>query len=180
MNETTQDNMEMNENRQQTETQEDKKDIEALECALGKACSERDDLKDKYQRTFSDFNNYKKRMVSARADAIKDGQCDAIEKMLPVMDSFERALEHIDDCEEQTPVVQGTKMVYRQMCEVLEKLGVKEIPALGEVFDPNLHQAMQMIEPEEGAVSGTIASVVQKGYMQGDRVIRNSMVIVNK
>ena len=71
-------------------------------------------------------------------------------------------------------------MVYRQMCEVLEKLGVKEIPALGEVFDPNLHQAMQMIEPADGAESGTIASVCQKGYVQADRVIRHSMVIVNK
>ncbi len=147
---------------------------------LEKACRERDDLKDKYLRTYSDFNNYKKRMLAARADAIKDGQCGTIEMMLPVLDSFERAIEHIEECEEQSALADGMKMVYRQMRDVLEKLGVCEIPALGEVFDPNLHQAMQMVEPADGAVSGTVAIVVQKGYTQGDRVLRHSMVMVNK
>lgn len=147
---------------------------------LLQALCERDDFRDKYQRTFSDFNNYKKRMLLARADALADGRCEAVEKMLPVLDSLERAFEHTEECDQQSAIAQGMKMVCRQMCEALEKLGVTEIPALGEVFDPNLHQAMQMTEPCDCEASGRVACVVQKGYALGDRVIRHSMVIVNK
>lgn len=145
---------------------------------LAEALAERDDFKDKYQRTFSDFNNFRKRMATSRAEALRDGRCDTIENLLPVLDSFERALEHIEG--EDSALVQGFTMVYRQLTEAIEKMGVKEIPALGEVFDPNRHQAIQMADAQEGQVSGTVAAVVQKGYAMEDRIIRPSMVIVNK
>lgn len=166
-----------------TQTQEKTKKADTKKAAkadkkLAEALAERDDFKDKYQRTFSDFNNYKKRMLASQAEAVKDGQCEAIEKLLPVLDNFERAVEHIDD--EENALAQGFKMVYRQFVETVEKMGVKEIPAVGEVFDPTRHQAIQMVEPQEGQESGTVATVVQKGYMIDDRIIRNSMVIVNK
>ena len=159
---------------------EEKDDMQSLMNALADACGERDDFKDKYQRTFSEFNNYKKRMLASQAEAFKDGQCDVIEKMLPVLDSFSCAFEHVEEQSEDDALTQGFAMVCRQLREALEKLGVKEIDAAGAVFDPNLHQAVQMVEPQGDEAQGTIATVLQKGYMLGERVLRHSMVTVNK
>lgn len=147
--------------------------------ALGEAIAERDDFKDKYLRTFSDFNNYKKRIANTRADAFKDGQCDAISRMLPVLDNFERALEHIEG-EEDSALAQGFAMVYKQLTVAIEQMGINELGAPGDLFDPNYHQAIQMVDPKEGDASGTIAGVVQKGYKMDDRIIRHCMVMVNK
>lgn len=146
---------------------------------LAEALAERDDFKDKYQRTFSEFNNYRKRMASTRAEAFKDGQCDAITKILPVLDNFERALEHIEGGEDNA-LAQGFKMVYKQLTMAVEQLGVTEMGAPGDMFDPNLHQAVQMVDAQEGEQSGTVAGVAQKGYKMDDRVIRHCMVMVNK
>ncbi len=156
----------------------DKKLAEVLN-KLSEAVAERDDFKDKYQRTFSEFNNYKKRMATTRADAYKDGQCDVVSKILPVLDNFERALEHIEGGEDSA-LAQGFAMVYKQLTAAVEQLGVEELGAPGDMFDPNLHQAIQMVDTNEGDVSGTIAGVAQKGYKMDDRVIRHCMVMVNK
>ena len=147
-------------------------EIEALK-------AERDEYKDKYLRLLAEFNNYKKRTACTRSDAIKDGQCETIGQILPVLDNLERALAHFEG-DPDNPMAQGVQMVHRQLLDTLEKLGIKEIPALGEPFDPNLHQAVQMMEAAEGQTSGSVGAVVQKGYMTDDRVIRHSMVIVNK
>lgn len=144
---------------------------------LSEALNERDDFKDKYLRTFSEFNNFKKRMATTRADAFKDGQCDAISRILPVLDNFERALEHI---EEDNALAQGFAMVYKQMNATVEQMGVMQMGAPGDMFDPNYHQAIQMVEPDDDVASGTIAGVAQKGYKMDDRVIRHCMVMVNK
>ncbi len=156
-----------------------KKKSAKIDGKLAEAIAERDDFKDKYLRTFSDFNNYKKRMASTRADAFKEGQCDAILKILPVLDNFERALEHIPDGEENA-LAQGFKMVYKQLASAVEQMGVTQMGAPGDVFDPNIHQAIQMVEPKEGEESGTVAVVAQKGYKMDDKVIRHCMVMVNK
>jgi len=141
--------------------------------------AERDEYKDKYLRLLAEFNNYKKRTACIRSDSIKDGQCEAIGQILPVLDNLERAIAHLEG-DTDNPMAQGIQMVYRQLLDTLEKLGIKEIPALGEPFDPNLHQAVQMMEAAEGQTPGSVGAVVQKGYMTDDRVIRHSMVIVNK
>jgi len=141
--------------------------------------AERDEYKDKYLRLLAEFNNYKKRTACVRSDAIKDGQCEAIGQILPVLDNLERAIAHLEG-DTDNPMAQGIQMVYRQLLDTLEKLGIKEIPALGEPFDPNLHQAVQMVEAAEGQTPGSVGAVVLKGYMTDDRIIRHSMVIVNK
>jgi molecular chaperone GrpE len=150
-----------------------------LENELKAAMAERDDYKDKYIRTLAEFNNFKKRTASQRSEALKDGQCGAIEQILPVLDNLERALEHIE-ADKENPMAQGVSMVHRLLAETLGKLGIAEIPALGEPFDPTKHQAVQMVEAAEGETPGNVGVVVQKGYMADDRVIRHSMVIVNK
>lgn len=150
-----------------------------LENELKAALAERDDYKDKYLRTLAEFNNFKKRTACSRSEALKDGQCAAIEQILPVLDNLERALEHIE-ADKENPMAQGVAMVHKLLAETLGKLGIAEIPALGEPFDPTKHQAVQMVETAEGETPGNVGVVVQKGYMADDRVIRHSMVIVNK
>ncbi len=146
-------------------------------CALEEAkCS----FKDSYQRTFSEFNNFKKRNQSAIGCAMKDGACDAIARILPVLDNFERALEHAED-QDDSAFADGVSMVYKQLVDILAGMDVAEIPSLGEQFDPNVHHAIQQIEVEEGeAEPNTVVMVVQKGYMLGEKILRHSMVIVSK
>lgn len=150
-----------------------------LEAALEAVQKERDDFKDKYLRTFSDFNNFKKRSLTAAAAANCEGQAEAIAKILPILDNFERALESIGDDNEE-PFVKGMFMVYRQLSDAISSLGCKEIPAQDESFDPNLHQAISLEEAAEGQPSGVVTGVLQKGYTLGDKVLRHSMVKVSK
>ena len=158
---------------------EDKK-IAKLTKALEKAEEEKCAFKDSYQRTFSEFNNFKKRNQGAVGCAMKDGACDAIAKILPVLDNFERALEHAEE-QEDSAFADGVSMVYKQLVEILASMEVSEIPSLGEQFDPNVHHAIQQIEVEEDeAAPNTVVMVVQKGYMLGEKILRHSMVIVSK
>jgi molecular chaperone GrpE len=150
-----------------------------LEKALAQAIEERDTFRDSYQRTFSDYNNYKKRNQALTSQAMKAGVCDVIEKILPVVDNLERALEHVDENSENS-VEKGVLMVYKQLSDILMCMGVNEIPALGCEFDPNVHQAIQQVEAVDGQAPGTVAAVALKGYMLDDRILRHSMVIVNK
>ncbi|MBT3318684.1 MAG: nucleotide exchange factor GrpE [Clostridia bacterium] len=153
------------------------KKAEEENCALEEAkCA----FKDSYQRTFSEFNNFKKRNQSAIGCAIKDGACDTVAKMLPVLDNFERALEHAEE-QEDSAFADGVSMVYKQLVDILTGMDVAEIPSLGEPFDPNVHHAIQQIEVEEDDVQpNTVVMVVQKGYMLGEKILRHSMVIVSK
>lgn len=158
---------------------QDKK-IVKLEKALAQTEEEKCAFKDSYQRTFSEFNNFKKRNVSAIGCAMIDGSCDTVTKILPVLDNFERALEHAED-QEDSAFADGVSLVYKQLVDILAGMGVTEIPALGEPFDPNVHHAIQQIEVEEGeAEPNTVVMVVQKGYMLGEKILRHSMVIVSK
>ena len=157
----------------------ERKILKKLEAELKGVQEERDAFKDSYQRTFSEFNNYKKRNQAMASQAMHTGTCDAVEKILPVLDNLERALEHAG-ANEDDPMAKGVEMVYTQLTNILSGMGVKEIPADGEPFDPSVHQAIQQVEPAEGEESGTVATVVQKGYKLGDKILRHSMVIVNK
>lgn len=153
--------------------------IARLERELAKALEERDSFKDSYQRTFSDYNNYKKRNQSLASQAVRTGTCDAIERILPVLDNLERALEHVNE-QSDDAVSKGIAMVYKQLSDIIAAMEVREIPALGYEFDPNFHHAIQQVEAKEGDTPGTVAAVVQKGYMLDNRILRHSMVIVNK
>ncbi len=155
------------------------KEVKKLEEELKKAIGERDAFKDSYMRTFSDYNNYKKRNLTVASQANKAGTGDVLEKILPVLDNLERALEHVDD-DSDDGLAKGVSMVYKQLSDIIASMGVKEIPALGENFDPNLHHAIQQQEAGEGEQPDKVVAVVQKGYMLDDRILRHSMVVVSK
>lgn len=127
------------------------------------------------QRVQADFDNYRRRNNAARQEAYEDGKRDMIEKILPVLDNMERALAAAG--EEDSPLKSGVDMVLRSFGEVLSKEGVETIDRMGEVFDPELENAVMRGTEDEGE-PGTVCAVLQKGYKMGKRVIRHAMVKV--
>ncbi len=126
------------------------------------------------QRVQADFDNYRRRNQNVRADAFEDGAKEFIKTLLPVVDNLERALQaETTDKNIRT----GVEMVYKQLCEVLEKRGVTVIDRLGEKFDPNLENAVMQGTEDEGE-KGCVCAVLQKGYKLGDTVLRHAMVKV--
>ncbi len=148
---------------------------QALKEALEKAESERDEYLRIAQRTQADFLNYKRLNASAKADAYDDGIRDALTALLPTVDNLERALEAAKKAGEAGALTEGVEMTLRQMLSAMEKLGMAEIPALGENFDPECHNAVVCCQ---GGEPGTVLEVFQKGYRARGRNIRYAMVKV--
>lgn len=128
------------------------------------------------QRVQADFENFRRRNESVRADAYADGSRDVATKMLPVLDNLERAVEAAAASEDEA-LKNGVELVLKQMNDVYGKLDVTPIDRLGEKFDPNLENAILQGTEEDGE-PGTVCQVLQKGYKMGDRVIRHAMVKV--
>ena len=116
-----------------------------------------------------------KRILMKIIPMVSMGERSVIEKMLPIVDNFERGLAAVPENEKDTPLASGMEMVYRQLVKQLEDLGVTPIEAVGQEFDPNFHNAVMQVESEEYP-SGTVAQEFQKGYKYHDAVIRYSMV----
>ena len=125
--------------------------------------------KDTYLRLCAEYDNFRKRTAKEKADIYSNATAKVIEEILPVIDNFERAIAQSDD--------QGFNMIYTQFCEVLSKIGVTEMKAQGEKFDPNLHIAVMHID-DDNFPDNTVVDVFQKGYMLGERVVRPACVKV--
>ena len=132
-------------------------------------------LEDRVLRQMAEFENFRKRTTKEKEQMFSMGEKNVIEKILPVVDNFERGLATIPEEEKGTPVASGMEMIYKQLTKVLEDLGVKPIEAVGKEFDPNFHNAVMQVESEEYE-SGVVAQEFIKGYMYRDTVIRHSMV----
>ena len=130
--------------------------------------------RDRYLRLAAEYDNYRKRSVKERDNTYSDARADAITRLLPVFDNLERALKM--ECADEA-FYKGVEMTMNQLIEIMEGMGVKQIPAEGEPFDPNLHDAVLTIEnPELG--EKIVAEECRKGFMIGDRIIRHSTVVV--
>lgn len=147
-----------------------------LEKKLAEAEKKADEMLDKFQRTLAEFDNFRKRTVKEKASMYDDGVRDTVEKLLPVVDNFERAMASAGDSADGS-FYKGVEMIYKQFNELMASLGVEEIPSLGEKFDPNLHSAVAHEESEEFG-ENEITFVMLKGYRHKDKVIRPSMVKV--
>ncbi|MBC2368007.1 nucleotide exchange factor GrpE [Listeria booriae] len=134
---------------------------------------------DRYLRLQADFENVKKRNIAERAANQKYRSQSIAEALLPALDGFQKALDTQSDSEQMEALLTGMKMVYGQIMTALEAEGVEAIPALGEQFDPNYHQAV-MQDDDSTKESNEITMELQKGYKLKDRVIRPSMVKVNQ
>ena len=132
-------------------------------------------LEDKVKRQMAEFDNFRKRTSKEKEQMFSMGEKSVIEKMLPVVDNFERGLASVPEAEKGSAIVSGMEMVYKQLIKQLEDLGVKPIEAVGKEFDPNFHNAVMQVASEEYE-SGVVAQEYQKGYTYHDTVIRHSMV----
>ena len=136
-----------------------------------------EELTDRLKRQMAEFDNFRKRTEKEKAAMFEVGAKSVIEKMLPVIDNFERGLLAVAEEDKESPFVQGMELVYKQMLTAFDALGVKPIDAVGKEFDPNLHNAVMMVD-DDALESGTVAEEMQKGYMYKDSVVRHSMVKV--
>ena len=134
------------------------------------------ELEDKTKRQMAEFENFRKRSEKEKSMMFDMGVKHIVEKILPVVDNFERGLQSISE-EEQNSFYEGMLMIYKQMTANLEQAGVKPIEAIGVEFNPDLHNAVMQVESEEYE-SGFVAQELQKGYKYNDTVIRHSMVAV--
>ena len=136
-----------------------------------------EELNDKLKRQMAEFDNFRKRTEKEKTQMYDMGAKSIIEKILPVIDNFERGLAAVPEEQREDAFVVGMDKVYRQMLTELDASGVKPIEAVGQEFDPNFHNAVMQVENDE-LESGTVAQELQKGYMYKDSVVRHSMVSV--
>ena len=151
----------------------DKKKIKALEAELAEANKKAEEMNEKYMRMLAEYDNFRKRSAKEREGIYGDAYTDALTSILPVLDNLERA----EGCTDAEGLSKGLELTLKSFRETLEKMGVKEIEAMGKTFDPNLHNAVFHVDDDSFGES-EIVEVLMKGYTKGDKVIRYSMVKV--
>ena len=169
----------------ETEESQDTKDTESKEKKKFFAMKEKKDKKDekieeltdRLTRQMAEFDNFRKRTEREKSQMYEIGAKDIIEKILPVIDNFERGLAAVPEESKEDPFVEGMEKIYKQIMTTLEGVGVKPIEAVGQEFNPDFHNAVMHVEDEE-AGENIITEEFQKGYMYHDSVVRHSMVKV--
>lgn len=160
---------------QQEETVEEKESETVEEPVQGDKKTQ--ELNDKLMRTIAEFDNFRKRSEKEKSAMFEIGAKAIIEKILPVLDNFERGLDSISEEEKGSAFAQGIEQIYKQFVKVLDEAGVKAIEAVGNEFDPNLHNAVMHVE-DDAFGENIVAEEFQKGYMYKESVVRHSMVKV--
>ena len=136
-----------------------------------------EELTDRVKRQMAEFENFRKRTEKEKSSMYEMGARDIIERILPVIDNFERGLAVIPEDKKEDPIAEGMEKIYKQIQKVFEEAGVKPIEAAGKEFDPNFHNAVMHVE-DESLGENIVAEELQKGYMYRDSVVRHSMVKV--
>ena len=162
---------------EQPETEQPEATIDQWQAALELAVKQRDELKDSLLRTQADFQNFKRRNQTARADGYEDCVRETIAAMLPAIDNLERAVDAAEKTDDDgtKALAEGVNMTLNTLFESLKRFGFEEVPALGEEFDPEKHNAVMR---EVGEEPGKVLEVFQKGYKVKDKIIRYAMVKV--
>jgi molecular chaperone GrpE len=154
----------------------DKKKSKKLEAELEKKEKELAEANDKYMRLFAEYDNFRKRSAKEKEGIYADAYIDALAQILPVLDNLERAAQYSGEDAEH-PLAKGLELTLKSFKEVMEKMGVSEIEALGKQFDPNVHNAVMHVD-DDSFGENEIVEVFMKGYVKGDKVLRFSMVKV--
>ena len=162
-------NEETNEKNEEAKQNEEKSELQKKQIEL-------DELDDRYKRVFAEFENYKKRAQKEREGLYNSVLGDIIINMLPILDNLQMAVDA--ECKDEG-YKQGVELVEKQFKEFLTKNRVEEIPAVGEMFDPSVHEAVSSVQ-DDTKQSGEIVQEYRKGYKIGSKVLRHSMVIVNQ
>lgn len=180
--ETAEENLSSEESEEQDDCKAAKKEKKKKEKADKKqdALKEKiDELEDRVKRQMAEFDNFRKRTEKEKTAMFETGAKSVIEKILPIVDNFERGLATVPEGEKDAAFAQGMEMIYKQLLTELEAIDVKPIEAVGQEFNPEFHNAVMQVESEEYD-PGIIAQELQKGYTYRESVIRHSMVAVVK
>ena len=161
----------------EAETKEESKESEAKEAKKDPKDVQIEELQDRLKRQMAEFDNFRKRTEKEKAAMYEVGAKDIIEKILPVLDNFERGLAAVPEDEKGSSFAEGIEKIYKQFVKTLEDAGVETIEAVGQQFDPNLHNAVMHVEDEKYG-ENEIAMELQKGYKYRGSVVRHSMVQV--
>ncbi len=162
----------------ETESVEVQKENKAEE-RIAELEAEIQELKDKLLRKAAEFENYKRRTENDQLNLLTYAAESFIVKLLPVVDDFERSLEHIEDAQDINAIKQGVKLIYEKLMKVFDEQGVKKIDAVGKPFDVEYHEAL-MQKKDDSVEPHTVLDEIEKGYMYKDKVIRHSKVIVSE
>ena len=158
-----------------THVKKDKNEILLQE--LGEKLAE---ITDKHLRLQAEFDNFRKRTMKEKADLIKSGGESVLVNILPVVDDFERALSSLKDVPEEDAGKKGTQLIYNKFREFLKQNNIKEIEAVNQDFDVDMHEAITKIPAPDESLKGKVVDVVQKGYMLNDKVIRFAKVVIGE
>ena len=150
-----------------------KKELEEAKVELAES-------KDKYLRLFAEFENFKKRTMRERLDTLKTAGQDTINKILPIMDDFDRAKKSAEDKSTDEQLSEGVLMVYNKLYSTMSAMGVVPMETNGELFDPEIHEAITEIPAPSDDMKGKIIDTVEKGYHMNDKIIRFAKVVVGK
>jgi molecular chaperone GrpE len=172
-------------NSENTEKQEIKTEEKSSESKTETSSTENFEEKykefyDKYLRLSAEFDNYRKRTLKERMEFYKTAGEDILTGILPVIDDFERAIKSINDAKDIQPISEGIQLIYNKFKEFLNQKGVKEIEALKQEFNTDLHDALTKMPAPDENLKGKIIDVIQKGYYLNDKVIRHSKVVVGE
>lgn len=168
----------LDQNADGTAQEQSQASVEELQKLLAEEQKKAADFKDRWQRSFADFQNLKRRTDNERASLSSEAREKLLVKILPIVDDFERALQNVPEEMKNTPWLNGVSLIEKKLKTLLDQEGVAEIPSLNEEFNPRLHEAVQHTETEGD--KDFVAEVYQKGYKMGDKVIRPSMVRVER
>ncbi|HET9986994.1 MAG TPA: nucleotide exchange factor GrpE [Kofleriaceae bacterium] len=152
--------------------------VAELEAKLAVAEKEKKENWDRYLRAAADLENTRKRQKREVDEAKLEAKNKALKEVLPVVDNLERAIEHASAGAETSPIIEGVQLVLRQLMTAFERLDITPVEALGQPFDPNLHEAISQQESDQPP--GSVVTVLQRGYRSGDRLLRPALVVVAK
>lgn len=167
-------NTEVLEEAEATETAEAEETLDAE-----KLTAELAEVNQRFLRVAADFENYKRRTVQEKEDLVKYSNAKMMGELLPVLDAFQLALKNPGESQEAQNVIKGVEMLYRQIMQVLEHAGMSKIEAVGQPFDPNLHEAIMQVD-DDSVPEDTVVEELRAGYVLNERVIRPSMVKVSR
>lgn len=136
--------------------------------------------RDKYLRLYSDFENFKKRVLKEKLDMMKTAAQDTLSALLPVLDDFDRARQNAEDEHSTETLSEGVHLVYHKLYNVLQQRGLQGMESDGQTFDPELHEAVTEIPAPSDELKGKVVATVEKGYKLNDRIIRYAKVVVGK
>lgn len=136
------------------------------------------EFNDKYLRLFADFDNFRKRIQKERIELIKTAGIEVISSLLPVLDDFQRALRQMEATKD--PMTEGVKLIYQKIYSILESKGLKAMNSIGEIFDPELHEAIGEVPAQDESQKGKVIDEIERGYYLNDKIIRHAKVLVGK